>query len=74
MVRKKDAQNNLASYLTDVAQFLGTPGNTTADWIELQKVRQLDSEAVSPTAPSTGSVDLTTMSLEELQQLRQKAQ
>jgi hypothetical protein len=66
MVRKKDSQNKLSSYLTEVAQFLGTPGNTTADWIELQKVRQLDA------APSSGSVDLGAMSSEDLQKLRQQ--
>ena len=74
MVRKKDAQTKLSAYLTDVAQFLGTPGNTTADWIELQKVRQLDAdESQQSAAPQiSGSVDLGTLSIEELQKLRQQ--
>ncbi len=42
--RKKDSQLKLSSYLEEVATFLGTPGNTTADFIELQKLRQLDEE------------------------------
>jgi len=47
-LRKKDAQLKLSGYLEEVATFLGTPGNTTADFIELQKVRRLEEdEAVS---------------------------
>lgn len=45
LVRKKDAQLKLAGYLEEVASFLGTPGNTTKDFIELQKVRQLEAES-----------------------------
>ena len=73
LVRKKEAQTKLASYLTEVAQFLGTPGNTTADFIELQKVRQLEAEQLTQTS-SIEPVDLTTLSMEELQELRKGAQ
>jgi hypothetical protein len=44
LVRKREAQQKLSNHLTEVATFLGTPGNTVADWLELQKVRRLDEE------------------------------
>jgi len=43
--RKKEAQQKLAAYLERVAVFLGTPGNTVKDFIELEQVNQLDREA-----------------------------
>ncbi len=47
MQTKKLSQQKLVGYLTEVATFLGTPGNTTADFIELQKVRQIQNETTS---------------------------
>jgi hypothetical protein len=38
--QKRDAQEKLAAYLEQAAIFLGTPGNTVKDWIELQRARQ----------------------------------
>lgn len=37
LVDKRDAQLKLATYVEDAAVFLGTPGNTMANWIEIQK-------------------------------------
>jgi len=48
LVRKKEAQQKLANYLGQVATFLGTPGNTVADFIELQKLNRLKSEQQAP--------------------------
>jgi len=42
MVRKKDAQVKLARYLTEAAIFLGTEGNTTVDFIQAQRLKQLE--------------------------------
>lgn len=44
IVRKKEATQKLSNYIADTAQFLGKEGNTVSDWIELQKVKQLDNE------------------------------
>jgi hypothetical protein len=69
-LRKKEAQLKLAGYLEEVATFLGTPGNTTADFIELQKVRRLEEEeaatqpAAQPDAAPQGGV--STLSDEDL--------
>lgn len=68
--RKKDTQLKLSSYLEEVATFLGTPGNTTADFIEMQKLRQIESEeaAAQPAeAPAAQpQVDLGQVSDEDL--------
>ena len=45
--RKRVVQEKLISQLQDAAVFLGTPGNTIADFIELKKVEQLDQEEQS---------------------------
>lgn len=37
LTEKRGAQEKLVGYLEDVAIFLGTPGNTVADWITIQK-------------------------------------
>jgi hypothetical protein len=37
MQRKLEAQDKLEDYLYRAAVFLGTPGNTAADWLEAQK-------------------------------------
>jgi hypothetical protein len=42
--RKKDSMQKLSRYVGSVATFLGTPGNTVADFIELQKLQRLDAE------------------------------
>ena len=77
LVRKKESQLKLSAYLQEVATFLGTPGNTTKDFVELQKVRQLEQEsAISDSQPvvSQPSVDLSTLSDQELIELRKGAQ
>lgn len=72
VLRKKDAQLKLAGYLEEVASFLGTPGNTTADFIELQKVKQLDAEQGVIEQPVAQGIE--TLSDEQLQQMLQQAQ
>lgn len=37
--RKKAAQEKLANYLQEAATFLGRPGNTVAEWMDLQRGR-----------------------------------
>ena len=37
---KADVQEKLADYLESAAIFLGTPGNTVADWVKKQKLQQ----------------------------------
>ena len=37
LVEKKAAQEKLAVYLEDAAMFLGTPGNTPANWVSAQR-------------------------------------
>jgi hypothetical protein len=74
LVEKRDAQQKLSNYLGDVAVFLGTPGNTVADWVSAQ--RELRASQPAPEAAeaqSAPSVDLSTLSDEELLQLRQQA-
>lgn len=65
--KKKDTQQKLVAYMQGVATFLGTPGNTTKDFIELQKVNQLERE--SPT-----NIDLKSLSDEELLRLKEQNQ
>ena len=45
--RKKDSQTKLAAQLSEAATFLGTPGNTIADYIELKKLEGLRQEEQS---------------------------
>jgi hypothetical protein len=74
LVEKRDAQQKLSNYLGDVAVFLGTPGNTVADWVSAQ--RELRASQPAPESAETQaapSVDLSTLSDEELLQLRQQA-
>ena len=42
LIRKRDAQQKLSDYITEAAVFLGTPGNTIKDFIELNKTREKD--------------------------------
>lgn len=56
LVRKKEAQQKLANYIADAATFLGTPGNTITDFIEIQKVRELDRQAAGQEAGQLGNV------------------
>jgi hypothetical protein len=53
LTRKREAQQKLSDHLTEVATFLGTPGNTVADWLELQKVRRLEAESPAVAAEET---------------------
>jgi hypothetical protein len=76
LVRKREAQQKLSGHLTEVATFLGTPGNTVADWLELQKVRRLDAESApaAPAAPAQSAAPeagqgLSGLSDAELQEL-----
>jgi len=48
--RKKETQQKLAAYLERVATFLGTPGNTVKDFIELEQLNELDRETTQPAA------------------------
>jgi len=48
MIEKRDAQNKLATYLEEATVFLGTPGNTAADWVNMKKEAQATSDAASP--------------------------
>ncbi len=43
-IRKRDSQQKLANYIQEAAIFLGTPGNTIADFLELQQLRTLQEE------------------------------
>jgi hypothetical protein len=45
LARKKEAQQKLSAYVAKAAQFLGTPGNTVSDWLELQQVNQIEAES-----------------------------
>ena len=56
LVRKKAAQEKLSTYVGEVATFLGTPGNTVADFIELQKLRRLEQEQSSQAEPQATPV------------------
>jgi len=40
LIRKKEAQGKLRDYLQQAAIFLGTPGNTVADWAQIQQEQQ----------------------------------
>jgi hypothetical protein len=77
LIEKRDAQQKLANYLGDVAVFLGTPGNTVADWVsaqrELRASQPAPEQEAAGTATAQPSVDLSTLSDEELLQLRQQA-
>jgi len=42
--RKKITQQKLIQQFSDAATFLGTPGNTIADFIELQKIQDLEAQ------------------------------
>lgn len=58
LVRKKAAQQKLSNYLSSVATFLGTPGNTIPDFIELQKVKALEAEeAAQPPVQTSETID-----------------
>lgn len=59
--RKKDAQLKLSAYLERVATFLGTPGNTVKDFIELEKLNQLDLEAGVSEVPGAQPVAAPTV-------------
>lgn len=58
-VRKKEAQLKLASYLTELALFIGTPGNSTTDFLQLKQLEQLKAEKEGGTTeiptPTTGN-------------------
>ena len=46
--KKKETQTKLMDQLGEAASFLGTPGNTIADYIELTKIHDLDRQKASP--------------------------
>ena len=41
IVRKQSAQRKLGSHIAEASIFLGTPGNTIADWLTFQENRQI---------------------------------
>lgn len=55
--QKRDAQEKLAAYLEQASIFLGTPGNTVKDWIELQRskggAQPLGDALTGPSEPQT---------------------
>lgn len=57
LVKKKDAQAKLSQYLESAAQFLGTPGNTIADFIELRKLQEKTKQTPTQT-PELSEDDL----------------
>ena len=59
LVRKKTAQEKLSTYVGEVATFLGTPGNTVADFIELQKVGRLEQEQPTQVDPQVAPTQST---------------
>lgn len=71
LIKKKDTQLKLSGYLGRVATFLGTPGNTVKDFIEIEKVRELNKESSETGQAPT---DLGNLSIEELMKLREGAQ
>lgn len=66
-LRKKSVQQKLSRYLSEATNFLGTPGNTLADWNQLQELNQLDSETPGQTE------DLSQLTIEQLTQMREQA-
>lgn len=68
LVDRKSAQEKLVAYLEEAAIYLGTPGNTHAGWIALQKSRR-PAPAASPPAASS---PLTPEEQQELQQLERE--
>jgi hypothetical protein len=57
LVQKKKAQAKLQGYLSEAATFLGTPGNTVADFLQLQKVQSLEAEQGQQAAPQQPSIE-----------------
>jgi len=41
MIRKRDTQKKLAGYLEESAIFLGTPGNTVSDFLQMKRDESL---------------------------------
>lgn len=53
---KKEAQQKLLDYTNEAAIFLGTPGNTIAQWLEIQKVNQIEREKTQNQQPSNQEI------------------
>jgi DNA-binding XRE family transcriptional regulator len=44
IIRKQNAQRKLATHIAEASIFLGTPGNTIADWLKFQEQKQVIDE------------------------------
>ncbi len=64
--RKKAAQEKLTKYVEDAAIFLGKPGNTAVDWLELQRENQKKREKDKPATEVNAETDLGKLSTEDL--------
>ena len=62
--RKKDVQIKLADELTKAAQFLGTPGNTIADFLSLRELDKIDQESPSATPSGTQQTQIGRFTVE----------
>ena len=56
LIEKKAVQEKLINQLSEAATFLGTPGNTIADYIELKTIETAEQQAQAATA-NQGMVD-----------------
>jgi hypothetical protein len=69
LVRKKDNQAKLSAELSEAAAFLGTPGNTITDFIELKRLDRLDRESGQAGSSAGQQQDISSMSDQELERL-----
>lgn len=55
LIKKREAQQKLAAYLENAAAFLGRPGNTVADFLEMQRSESQDQRGDSDQPPMPGA-------------------
>ena len=60
LTKKRDAQNKLADYYTEVAHYFGTPGNTVAKWIEKKEIEEFQRNRDTQ-SPEGNSLDYMSM-------------
>lgn len=60
IIRKQNAQRKLATHIAEASIFLGTPGNTIADWLEFQKQRQIIDEGSRARTGNNTVIDFDT--------------
>lgn len=58
LIDKREAQQKLANYLEEAAIFLGEPGNTVGDWMEIQREKRQTTET-SQTFKSSSGIEFT---------------